>query len=100
VDEDALEVVPLSGERIDGLPTSGLAIVDLYPGGIGLVDEIVDDNPFLLHLLEQVRDWLQACPCQSDTGCDRCLRSPAALAANIDQPPLREAALSLLRQVV
>lgn len=100
VDEDALEVVPLTGERVDGLPTFGLAIVDLYPGGIGLVDEIVDDNPFLLHLLEQTRDWLQACSCQSDTGCDRCLRSPAALAANIDQPPLREAALSLLRQVV
>lgn len=100
VDEDALEVVPLTGEMVDGLPTSGLAIVDLYPGGIGLVDEIGDDNPFLLQMLEQTREWLQTCSCQSDAGCDRCLRSPAALAANIDQPPLREAALSLLRQVV
>ncbi len=100
VDEDALEVVPLTGEIISDLPTYGLAVVDLYPGGIGLVDEIGDDSPFLLQLLEWTDGWLKACPCQSDAGCDRCLRSPAALAANIDQPPLRKAALGLLRQVL
>lgn len=100
VDEDALEVVPLTGEIVNDLPTYGLAVVDLYPGGIGLVDEIADDSPFLLQLLEWTDGWLKTCPCQSDAGCDRCLRSPAALAANIDQPPLRKAALGLLRQVL
>ena len=99
-EEDALEVVPLTGEFIQGRAAYGLAVVDLYPGGIGLVDAIGDDNSFLLQLLEWTRDWLAACPCQSNQGCNRCLRSPAAMAANSDQPPLRAAALNLLHQVV
>ncbi|HEX9985001.1 MAG TPA: DUF1998 domain-containing protein [Thermoanaerobaculia bacterium] len=100
VEEDALEVVPLTGEFVQNRATFGLAIVDLYPGGIGLVDAIRDDNSFLLQLLEWGRDWLAACACRSDQGCPRCLRSPAALAANMDLPPMRSAALNLLRQVV
>ena len=100
VEEDALEIVPLTGEFVQNRPTFGLAVVDLYPGGIGLVDAISDDNSFLLQLLEWGRDWLAACSCRSDQGCPRCLRSPAALAANIDLPPMRSAALDLLRQVV
>jgi len=100
IEEDALEVVPLTGEFVQGRAAYGMAVVDLYPGGIGLVDAIGDDNSFLLQLLEWTRDWLAACPCQTDQGCVRCLRSPAALAANSDQPPLRAAALNLLRQVV
>lgn len=100
VEEDAVEVVPLQGDALGGLAAFGLALVDLYPGGIGLVDEIGDDGPFLLQLLAWARDWLAACPCQSDQGCDRCLRSPAALAANWDQPPQRGAALELLEQMV
>lgn len=100
VEEDALEVVPLTGELVQNRETFGLAIVDLYPGGIGLVDAIADDNSFLLHLLESACEWLAACSCRSDQGCVRCLRSPAALAANIDLPPMRSAALALVRQVV
>jgi hypothetical protein len=100
VEEDALEIVPLTGEFVQNRPAFGLAIVDLYPGGIGIVDAIGDDNGFLLQLLEWGRDWLAACACRSDQGCPRCLRSPAALAANIDLPPMRSAALNLLRQVV
>jgi hypothetical protein len=100
VEEDALEVVPLTGEFVQGRAAYGLAIVDLYPGGIGLIDAIGDDNPFLLKLLEWARDWLAHCPCNSDQGCARCLRSPAALAANRNQPPFRSAALNLLKQVV
>ncbi|HEX8253065.1 MAG TPA: DUF1998 domain-containing protein [Thermoanaerobaculia bacterium] len=100
VEEDALEVVPLTGEFVQNRPAYGLAIVDLYPGGIGLVDAIGDDNAFLLQLLEWGRNWLAACACRSDQGCPRCLRSPAALAANMDLPPMRSAALDLLRQVV
>jgi hypothetical protein len=100
VEEDALELVPLTGDEVGGQPTYGLAIVDLYPGGIGLVDAVGDDSAFLLEVLGWTRDWLAACPCQSAAGCPRCLRSPAALAANPDQPPSRGAALDLLRQIV
>jgi hypothetical protein len=100
IEEDALEVVPLSGAMVDDSPTFGLAIVDLYPGGIGLVDAIGDDSSFLLQLFEWAESWVAACPCQSRQGCERCLRSPSALAANSDRPPLRGAALDLLRQVV
>jgi hypothetical protein len=100
VEEDALEVVPLTGELVQGRAAFGLAIVDLYPGGIGLVDAIADDNPFLLKLLEWARDWLANCPCKSDQGCARCLRTPSAKAANRNQPLFRSAALELLEQVV
>jgi hypothetical protein len=100
VEDDALEVVPLTGEFVQNRPAFGVAVVDLYPGGIGVVDAIGEESSFLLQLLAWGRNWLAACPCQSDQGCPRCLRSPAALAANIDLPPMRSAALSLLRQVV
>ena len=100
IEDDALEVVPLTGEFVQNRPAFGIAIVDLYPGGIGVVDAIGEESAFLLQLLGWGRDWLEACPCRSDQGCPRCLRSPAALAANIDLPPMRSAALALLRQVV
>ncbi len=100
VEEDALEVVALLDETIDEMQTYGVAIVDLYPGGIGLVDAIRDDNTLILQLLTWTRSWLETCACQSDAGCEECLRSPAALAANSDQPPLRSAALQLLGQIV
>jgi len=99
-EEDALEVVPLTGQTVQERATFGLAIVDLYPGGIGLIDAIADDNAFLLQLFAWAQEWLATCPCQSEQGCERCLRSPSALAANINRPPSRTAALNLLRQVV
>ena len=100
VEEDALDVVSLTGQLVDGRPAFGLAIVDLYPGGIGLVDAIGDDNMLLLQMLEWAKDWLDSCPCRSDKGCPSCLRSVAALAANSDLLPTRSAALNLLRQMV
>ncbi|HEV7766149.1 MAG TPA: Zn-binding domain-containing protein [Thermoanaerobaculia bacterium] len=100
VEEDAIEVVPLNGVPVQGQQVFGLAIVDLYPGGIGLIDAIGDDSWFLLQLLEWGRDWLTACPCKSDQGCARCLQSPASLAVNSSQPAQRAAALNLLRRVV
>ena len=99
-EENALEVVPLTGQTVQERATYGLAIVDLYPGGIGLIDAIADDNAFLLQLFGWAQEWLATCPCQSEQGCERCLRSPSALAANINRPPSRTAALNLLRQVV
>ncbi len=100
IEEDALEVVPLYDEEIGNTIAFGVAIVDLYPGGIGLIDAIHDDNTLILQLLEWTRDWLQGCACQKAHGCERCLRSPAALAANSGQPPQRSAALRLLGQIV
>ena len=93
VEEDALEVVTLSGEDIDGEETFGVAVVDLYPGGIGLIDAIHDDNTLLLHLLEWTRNWLAVCP-------EQALQTPAAQATNPDQPPQRAAALKLLERIM
>jgi len=100
VAEDALEVVTLTGDKIRHQPVSGLAIVDLYPGGIGLIDALGDDEALLLDLLDRARVWLDACPCQSDVGCEECLRSPAALAASPDLAPRRDTALELLHEVL
>jgi MrfA Zn-binding domain len=107
VEEGALEVVPLAGGArsltADGTPPApdaGLALVDLYPGGIGLIDALWDDDALVMDLLEAAHRWLSACPCQSETGCEACLRPPAAQATNPDHPPLRGAALALLGQVV
>jgi len=99
VEDDAIEVVPLNGAPVQGQPVFGLAIVDLYPGGIGLIDAIGDDTSFLLQLFESGRDWLAACSCPNEQGCARCLRSPSAMAVNSNEPPLRSAALTLLRKV-
>ena len=68
-------------------------MVDLYPGGIGLIDAIHDDNAFLLNLLQWTRDWLKACS-------DEDLQTPAVLAANGDFPFDRGAALKLLEGIV
>ena len=93
VEEDALEVACLNGADINGEESYGLAIVDLYPGGIGLTDAIRDDSALLLRLLEWSRDWLCACP-------DDALQTPMALATNPDQAPQRKAALKLLDQIL
>jgi len=93
VEEDALEVVGLDGAEINGEESFGIAIVDLYPGGIGLTDAIRDDSALLLNLLEWTRDWLEACD-------DLDLQTPQALATNPDQPPQRLAALRLLERIL
>jgi len=58
VEEDALEVVPLNGQMIENQRVDGLAIVDLYPRGIGLVDAIHDDQQLIQNLLEWTVRWL------------------------------------------
>ncbi|MDQ3280766.1 MAG: DUF1998 domain-containing protein [Acidobacteriota bacterium] len=100
VEEDALEVLPLIDQKVQGRTMCGLAIVDLYPRGIGLVDAIGDDNSFLLQLLQWTRDWLIACPCRDDHGCERCLQSRVSAVLNSELRPMRAAALELLQQVV
>ncbi|AUB81229.1 Zn-binding domain-containing protein [Candidatus Thiodictyon syntrophicum] len=97
---DALDAVPVLGETIGSTKVSGIAIVDLFPGGIGLIEALEDDNALLLNLLARARGWLAACPCASDDGCERCTRSPAALADNPDELPRRRDALELIEQYV
>lgn len=96
VREDDLELVPLQGfETPDGV--FGLAIVDLYPGGIGLVDGLQDDD-LLQRIFGHARDWLASCRCKKAHAC--CLSTPSAKAAAMDHAPHHQAALDLLGQVV
>jgi hypothetical protein len=94
VEEDALEVLPLAGDTVGRNPTHGLAIVDLYPGGIGLIDAVRDDNALLLELLRSTLAWLRDSP-------DDVLRTPAAEAVNPTPHLLQpKAAVKLLQQVL
>jgi len=97
VEEDALELVPLWGDETpEG--TLGVAVVDLYPGGIGLVDAVGSDDQFLTQLLRRTREWLAACGCRGGRGC--CLDTPSARAAAMDRLPDHRAALELLDRAV
>jgi hypothetical protein len=103
VDEDAVAVVPVSGQPVGGRIVWGLMLVDLYPGGIGLIDAIEDDQTLIERLLRRTRDWLAACPCASDRGCASCLQSPLALSATADPlslPLSRGEALGILEEVL
>ena len=95
IEEDALAVVSLNGEsRIGGEGLFGIAIVDLYPGGIGLIKAVHDDSAFWLDVLQSTSEWLENCRAED-------LRQhPIALAAGADQPPQPQAALKVLRQVL
>ncbi len=93
VEEDAIEVVPMRGAKLEHIEIFGLAIVDLYPRGIGLVDAISNDADFLLKLLTHTKSWLSS-------AADDCLRTPAALAANYGELPQRKVALGLLDQIL
>lgn len=80
VEEDALEVVSLVGRHIDpDMNVFGLAIVDLYPGGIGLIDALQDDEVFISSVLEATRDWLAAMAAEP-AGAAALRTSPQALA--------------------
>ncbi|MCP4700577.1 MAG: DUF1998 domain-containing protein [Gammaproteobacteria bacterium] len=110
VEENALEVVPIE-EEIGDIEIIGVAVVDLYPGGIGLIDALHDESAFVLQMLEWALKWLENCPCQhdnngddnADDGCKKCLRTVAARAAVGDdsmQLPKRSKAADLLKKVV
>ncbi|HEV2987201.1 MAG TPA: hypothetical protein VG759_02075 [Candidatus Angelobacter sp.] len=99
VEEDALEVIPLIGQMIQDERVDGLAIVDLYPQGIGLADAIYRDQQLVQNILEWTWRWLiqlvrqeQASPGLNG------LHSPLAIATGGDQDA--NAALGLLRRLV
>ena len=80
VEEDAIEVVALSSRHIDTTRIDGVAIVDLYPTGIGLVEAFRQDDNLIVHLLECTRSWLAAT-----------VRRSAAQAADLRHAPLGRA---------
>ena len=102
IEENALEVVPVN-DMVNNIEINGVAIVDLYPGGIGLIDALRDETKFILDMLKWGLEWLKDCPCQSDNGCEYCVRTTAAKAAVDNDPtqfPQRTKAIELLKQVV
>ncbi len=95
VEEDALAVVSLNGENtINGEEVFGIAMVDLYPGGIGVVEAVSDDDALWLHILQSTCAWLENCPVET------LQNHPIAFAAGTDRPPYPLAALKVLRQIL
>jgi hypothetical protein len=78
IEEDAMEVVPVSG---DG--RQGLALVDLYPGGIGVVNAIHKTVWLVPMLFDQVGLWLGAMA--DDGSASGLARSPLFRTRGIDR---------------
>ncbi len=98
VEEDGVEIVPLEGEYVGRRQVFGLAIIDLYPQGIGLVEAICDDPSWTTSILKLSRDWL-ADICAANDGRSRPFSSPMARAATGGGEDPR-AALELLRRTL
>lgn len=94
VERDALAVQELSQLNVEGEERHGVVIVDLYPGGIGLIDAIRDDHDFILRLLSWTKSWLE-----SETS-NECLRTAAAAAAGRQGQTSRRSAVAILNQLV
>ncbi len=94
VEADAMELVVVDGVSLDGQDVSGIVVVDLFPGGIGL-SRTLDDAGLLIGILEACRAWLSRCLCRGDKGCERCLH-PVSSLATADGHQTKGAALNLL----
>jgi len=79
-DEDSLEVAPVYGVFVDGAQVFGIAIVDLYPGGIGLAEVIESDPVILQNILVWTHQWLRTA-----------LREGAGAAEKLSESPLSRA---------
>jgi uncharacterized protein DUF1998 len=99
VDEDDLEVVAFGGSGAAPGSPRGVALVELYPDDLGLLDPIAEDSDFLLDLLRRAQGWLAGCRCEGE-GCQRCLRAPAARATNGGRPVSGAMALAALARVL
>jgi hypothetical protein len=100
IDEDDVELVAFGGTAEEHAPSQGIALVELYPGGFGLLEPIAEDSEFLLELLQRARSWLAACGCAGSDGCEQCLRSVRSRATNGGRPASRAAALAALGRVL
>ncbi|MBT3220599.1 MAG: DUF1998 domain-containing protein [Proteobacteria bacterium] len=99
VERNSLAVVWVLERGVEDRLLNGLAIVDLFPGGVGLVDAFWQENELLLDLLRFAHQWLVTCPCEGD-GCEKCLFAPELLAAFPQRWQTRTDALTLLGRVV
>jgi hypothetical protein len=103
VTEDAVAILPFHNEPVGERIACGLLVVDVYPGGIGLTQSIDEDPDLFMRLLRHAGQWLEACPCDSDSGCEQCLQSPLSLSTCADRvtmTPSRGDALSLLARML
>ena len=80
-DEDSLEVVAIPGLRVGREYVHGIAIVDLYPGGIGLVEAIEADNALLQNIFKWTYQWLRDVGREGMAGAERLSASPLVRAA-------------------
>ena len=94
VEADAVALVPISSVMWEAGAT--VAVVDTFPGGIGLVDDLFADGPLLFEVLSAAHAWLAACRCGSDDGCKRCVRDVSSRAASRLELPSRRAGLAAL----
>ncbi|MBI1354243.1 MAG: hypothetical protein GC160_07850 [Acidobacteria bacterium] len=83
-DDDSLEVVAIHGLRAGRDYVHGVAIVDLYPGGIGLVEAIEADNALLQNIFKWTHQWLREVAREGLAGADRLSASPLVRAAEGD----------------
>ncbi len=103
VAEDAVAILPFHNEPVGERIACGVLVVDLYPGGIGLTQSIDEDPDLFMRLLRHAQQWLKACTCDSESGCERCLQSPLSLstcADRITMSPSRGDALGLLERML
>jgi len=99
IEEDALEVLTLFRQIIGNDTVTGLAIVDLYPRGIGLVQAIHEDQQLIQNVLEWTYRWLvHLTQNDGEQGQLNGLYSPLAVATGGNEDPA--AAVSLLREFV
>lgn len=93
--EDVLELVPLGGSPGGELALwpCGIALVELFPGGMGVLDAVAGIDRLIPELLERAWRWLDACDCGTETGCESCLQSPMTRAAAGESQVRREDAL-------
>jgi hypothetical protein len=108
VEEDDFEVVPLveAPARIrrgkadwEEKVIYGLVVVDLHPGGIGLVDVMRGDPSLVADILRRTSEWLEACDCRREDGCPHCMLSPTVKAAS-GGGVSRGAAVEILREIL
>ncbi|MBL8213828.1 MAG: hypothetical protein JNK87_24130 [Bryobacterales bacterium] len=100
VDESHLEVLPVVSERLpgDGF-VSGVAFVDLMPGGIGLTEAFHQDESLIRFLLDQAIAWLLDCRGKGVKAQELFRDVPAAVATGGAAGLRIEGAISLLTEM-
>lgn len=94
VTTDTVAVVTLFGDPAV-LGRLGVALVDLYPGGLGLVDALAESDTLLTDLFAHTRQWLSTCRCAEGR---RCVLDHRLATADFEHSPHCQPARRLLHQ--